>query len=507
MIDPQRECLPEWLRQRTRLTGSRLAVIAEEVTWTYRELDERATYTAGQFAALGVTSGDRIAILSWNCPEYVVVVHALARLQATLVPLNARLSETELAWQVGDADVRVLVHDPSHAEVARGLANNRPALTTAILAKPNDRGVLAGIDAVSVSACDSVALDQPHSIIYTSGTTGQPKGAVLSYRNYWWSAIGSALNLGLREDDRWLACLPLFHVGGLSIVLRSVIYGTGAVIQAGFDASAVNRAIDEEGVTVISVVSTMLQRMLDAHGDRRYPDSLRCVLIGGGPVPEPLLDRAWRLGVPVVQTYGLTETASQIATLAPEDARRKLGSAGKALFHSELRIEREEENVVPGVVGEIVVRGPSVTTGYVNRPDATARAFRNGWFHTGDLGYLDDEGYLYVVDRRDDLIVTGGENVYPAEVEAVLLAHPAVDEAGVVGIPDSVWGQLPVAALKLRAGHQLTVDEVQRFCRERLAGYKIPKEIRVLDSLPRNATGKLLRRVLRDSWGGLGTCQ
>ena len=501
MNDPEREWLPEWLRQRTQLSGSRLAVIAYGVAWTYRELDERATITAGQLTALGVSAGDRVAVLSWNCPEFVVVVHALARLQATLVPLNARLSEVELAWQVDDAAVRLLVYGPAFAETALRLARNRNALMTVMLAESGERGVIAGIEAVNVSPCASIASDHPHSIIYTSGTTGQPKGAILTNRNFWWSAIGSVLNLGIRENDRWLACLPLFHVGGLSIVVRSVIYGIGTVVHPGFTASAVNRAIDSDGVTIISVVSTMLQRMLDDRGYRRYPETLRCVLIGGGPVPEPLLERAARLGVPVVQTYGLTETASQIATLAPEDARRKLGSAGKALFPSELQIERAGERVCAGQVGEIVVRGPSVTPGYVNRPEATSRSFRDGWFHTGDLGYLDDEGYLYVVDRRDDLIITGGENVYPAEVEAVLLSLPAVDEAGVIGVPDPTWGQVPVAALKLKAGCDLTVEEVQRFCCGRLAGYKVPKAVRILDFLPRNAAGKLMRRVLRDNWG------
>src|SRR5438067_1537754 len=315
-------------------------------------------------------------------------------------------------------------------------------------------------------------LDSVQSVIYTSGTTGRPKGARLTYGNHWWSATGSALNLGLRADDRWLACLPLFHVGGLAILLRSAIYGIAAVVHESFDERAVNRAVDEERVTIVSVVAAMLQRMLDARGQEPYPPWLRCVLLGGGPAPRPLLERCAARGVPVVQTYGLTESASQVATLAPEDALRKLGSAGKPLFPTELRVDAPA-----GEVGEIVVRGPTVTPGYVNRPDATARPIRDGWLHTGDLGRLDDEGYLYVVDRRDDLIISGGENVYPAEVEAALLAHPAVAEAGVFGIADAEWGRSVAAAVSLHPGIVVNADELLAFVRQRLASYKVPRHI------------------------------
>jgi O-succinylbenzoic acid--CoA ligase len=322
---------------------------------------------------------------------------------------------------------------------------------------------------------------------------------MLTYGNHLWSAIGSALNLGLREDDRWLACLPLFHVGGLAILLRGAIYGTGAIVHDGFDPARINASIDRDGVTIISVVANMLQRMLDERGDRPYPPALRCVLLGGGPAPEPLLRRCAHLGVPVVQTYGLTEAASQIATLAPEDALRKLGSAGKPLFGTELRIEGPGGvTLASGGDGEIVVRGPTVTPGYFNRPEATAQAIRDGWLHTGDIGYLDAEGYLYVLDRRDDLIVSGGENVYPAEIEAVLQSHPDVLEAGVWGAPDERWGQVPVAAAVLHPGAVVTPESLLAHCRERLAAYKTPARIELRDELPRNAAGKLLRNRLRE---------
>jgi O-succinylbenzoic acid--CoA ligase len=239
--------------------------------------------------------------------------------------------------------------------------------------------------------------------------------------------------------------------------------------------------------------------MLDERGDQPYPSSLRCVLLGGGPAPEPLLQRCATLGVPVVQTYGLTEAASQVATLEPEDALRKLGSAGKPLFGTELRIEDADGAfLAPGAEGEIVVRGPTVTPGYLNRPGPTARAIRDGWLHTGDIGYLDAKGYLYVLDRRDDLIVSGGENVYPAEIEAVLQSHPDVLEAGVWGAPDQRWGQVPIAAVVLRPGVSVTADALIAHCRERLAAYKTPVRIELRTELPRNAAGKLLRNQLQE---------
>jgi O-succinylbenzoic acid--CoA ligase len=292
-------------------------------------------------------------------------------------------------------------------------------------------------------------------------------------------------------------------VGGLSIVFRSAIYGTAAIVHEGFDPDAVNRAIERDGVTIVSVVAVMLQRMLDARGDGPYPASLRCVLLGGGPAPRPLLERCAALAVPVVQTYGLTETASQVATLAPEDALRKLGSAGRPLYPNELRIGAEDgSDAGAGASGEIVVRGPVVMAGYAGRPDATAEAIIDGWLHTGDIGRIDTDGYLYVLDRRDDLIITGGENVYPAEVEAVLLAHPSVVEAGVIGLPDDRWGQRIVAVVRAISGGKTDdlVDVLRAHCRSLLAAYKVPGEIRfVAHPLPRTASGKLRRTELRTS--------
>jgi O-succinylbenzoic acid--CoA ligase len=498
---------PDWLAHRTAVTPARAALVAGGRTWGFAELDAEATSAARRLAALGVRDGDRVATLLPNGAGPAILVHAALRAGATLVPLNLRLSATELAWQLADAAPRVVVVCRETAALFAE-ARRRAELPGTLRAVSLDSGgaqpdlvVLDAVREADVAPRLVHDADAVLALIYTSGTTGRPKGAMLTVGNFWWSAVGSALNLGSHADDRWLACLPLFHVGGLSILLRAAIYGITAEVHDGFDAAAVNRALDRDGVTIVSVVAVMLQRMLDERGDRAYPASLRCVLLGGGPAPRPLLERCARAGVPVVQTYGLTEATSQVATLAPEDALRKLGSAGRALYPNVLRIAPDHGGEPrPGEAGEILVRGPVVMAGYAGRPDATAQAIVDGWLHTGDVGYLDADGYLYVLDRRDDLIVTGGENVYPAEVEAVLTVHPWVAEAAVIGVEDDVWGRRVVALVRLAngidtgpAGAALTAH-----CREALAGFKVPREIRVVaEPLPRTASGKLRRGELR----------
>ncbi len=267
-----------------------------------------------------------------------------------------------------------------------------------------------------------------------------------------------------------------------------------------FDAGRVNEAIQSDGVTIISVVAVMLQRMLTMldreQQDGRYPATLRCVLLGGGPAPLPLLQDCAKRDIPVVQTYGLTESCSQAVTLSPADAIRKLGSAGRPLLPVQLRIMHEGKSVAPGETGVICLKGPSITSGYAERPEATQAAIQDGWLTTGDLGYLDAEGYLYVLDRRSDLIISGGENVYPAEIESILRGHPAVEEAGVYGQADQEWGQVPVAFVKLYEGTTINVEELYNHARQHLARYKQPKTIYIVDQLPRNSAGKLLRREL-----------
>ena len=544
MSEPVETTMPEWLRQRARLTPDRLALLTDKESLTFAELDAQVEAVADRLDEAGVQSGAMVGMLAGNGAGFVKVVHAVARLGAVLAPLNVRLSRDEIAWQLGDLGAQILIHDeanaaalstilerssetgprllslealsnlgaPSRPSSASGRAEQDPsrAPSTELRTGPGraERGAGSGQrrgfdDARDRYGVERFDLSAVQAVVYTSGTTGRPKGALLTFGNHFWSATGSMLNLGLLPEDRWLACLPLFHVGGLSILFRSVLYGIPAVVHESFDAGRVNRAIEDDGVTIVSVVSVMLERMLDARSHAPYPAHFRCALLGGGPAPRALLERCAAAGVPVVQTYGLTETASQLSTLAPEDALRKLGSAGKPLFPNEVRIERGNgETCAPGEPGEIVARGPSITPGYLNRPDESAAALRDGWLHTGDIGYLDGDGYLYVLDRRDDLIISGGENVYPAEVEGVLQSHPAVVEAGVIGIEDLAWGRRPCAVVVVDEERPVTDAELAAYCRERLAAFKVPARFVLrAHALPRNAAGKLQRNVLREQIG------
>jgi o-succinylbenzoate---CoA ligase len=490
---------PDWLRRRADTTPDRLALIAGQQQLTFAALNRQVDLSARWLLSQGVKNGDHVAIHLPNSIAFVTLVHALPRLGAVLVPINLRLTPEEIAWQLADAEVQTFVTTPDSADLVTAMRRQLPAITIIEIDPHTQFGDETQVD--ETTKLESVFNSaSTHSIIYTSGTTGLPKGALLTFGNHWWSAIGSGLNLGVHADDRWMAVLPLFHVGGLSILLRSVIYGITVVVHESFDATTVNESIDGDRVTIISVVSTMLRRMLADRGETPYPDWLRCVLLGGGPAPGPLLETCAQRGIPVTQTYGLTESASQIATLSPEDALAKLGSAGKPLYPNEIMIDGNGQSAAPGIHGEILVRGPIITAGYFQQPDVTEYAFRDGWFHTGDAGYLDEDGYLYVLDRRDDLIVTGGENVYPAEIEAVLSGHPDVDEAGVVGVPDPEWGHRVVGVISCSGQEEPDVEAIRAWCQQRIARYKVPTELRSIgEPLPRNAGGKLLRRTIR-SW-------
>jgi O-succinylbenzoic acid--CoA ligase len=473
-MSPASVSFPDWLASRAFTNPERSALSADGQRWNYAQLDGEATRLARKIASFGVKRGDRVATLLHNQAIAAILPHALLRLGATIVPLNVRLTDRELAWQVENAAPRLMIVD----ERTRSLIQQSAV-------KSVDVAHLAAADEADVGMRFDHPADFTLAIIYTSGTTGRPKGAMLSVANFWWSAIGSALNLGVHDDDRWMLCLPMFHVGGLSIVMRAAIYGIEASILDGFDAARVNAGIDGGG-TIVSVVAVMLDRMIEQRGNRPYPPTLRCVLLGGGPAPSSLLERCEKLGIPAVQTYGLTETCSQVATLSPDQARSHRGAAGKPIYPNAIRIRG----------GEIEVRGPIVMQGYFNEPEASSSAIRDGWLKTGDIGEIDSEGFLRVLDRREDLIVTGGENVYPAEVEAVLTAHDAVIEAAVVGSEDVTWGQRVVAFVRTSA--PIDAESLDEHCRAALAGYKVPREFRFVASpLPRTASGKVRRNELR----------
>ncbi|MCH1625435.1 o-succinylbenzoate--CoA ligase [Fredinandcohnia quinoae] len=477
--------IPNWLEQRAFLTPDRIAIKTETKEITFLQLHNHALKKANQLTYAGVKKNDVVAILMKNSIEMIEVIHALKYIGVITVLLNTKLSNQEIEWQLIDSKTNMLITEASFHEKTIHFDKNRLFIED-----------MPSLPEKAFEVEKTFSIEKTDTIMYTSGTTGQPKGVMQSYGNHWWSAIGSSLNLGLHQDDRWLAIVPFFHISGLSILYKSVIYGITAVIHEGFDAKKANDAIMKYGVTIVSVVSVTLTRMIEELAGRTYPKSFRCALLGGGPAPKPLLEACIEHQIPVFQTYGMTETASQVVTLSPEYSISKLGSAGKPLFPVQIKIERDGIIAEPNESGEIVVKGPNVSIGYFNRPDATSEAIKDGWLYTGDIGYVDDEGFLFVQDRRSDLIISGGENVYPAEIEAILLSHPHITEAGVTGVEDKQWGQVPIAFIKLAEEGILNTDDVIYFCEGKLARYKIPKSIYIVDTLPRNASNKLLRRKL-----------
>ncbi len=484
-----------WLARNARERPRQDALVTEHGVTSYAELEAQVRALAARLRSAGVRPGDRVAALLPNEPLYVALVHALLALEAALVPLNLRLRSRELREQIDAARPALLVAGNDQVDLAVEAAPGSVRVFSAdeINALPESVGPLA----------QRLQLDADQAVLFTSGTTGRSKGVRLSAANQLASASASAERLGVSDDDRWLVCMPLYHVGGLAIVLRSAIYGTALVLQPRFDPLAVARAIEREGIRLVSLVPTMLRRVLDASTFETAPPELRVVLLGGGPIPPDLLESCRKRGVPVAPTYGLTEAASQVTTLAPDEAERGAGSAGRPLPRTEVRILDEAGRELPtGEPGEICVRGPQVMQGYLGHPEDTAAVLVDGWLHTGDIGELDPRGYLRVLDRRDDLIVSGGENVYPAEVEAVLLEHPAVLEAAVIGRPDRTWGQAVHAIVVLVPGARCDAEQLATWLRERLAGFKLPRSFEFARELPRTASGKLRRRALRGAHGG-----
>lgn len=485
----QVEHIPNPLLKRALLTPERTAVSFNGVQYTFKELYDLAHKTAGQLARHGVRKGRFAAVLLGNHMDTIVILLALQLLGAKTVMINNRLTAGEIAWQLRDSGACVLLTGEKFREKIASLRKELPSFSVVT------KEVLFQTPMSEPEIVEEVALDDVCSVMYTSGTTGAPKGVLQTYGNHWWSAVGSALNLGLREDDCWLCAVPVFHISGYSILMRSLFYGMKMVLHERFDEKKTIEDISVEKVTIMSVVTTMLARIVDQLKDGKLPGSFRCMLLGGGPAPLSLLEKCIQKDIPVYQSYGMTETASQIVTLSPEYSVKKLGSAGKPLFPASVKVVDDAgKEAAPYQSGEILVKGPNVAKGYLNYDPSYGRW--NGWFRTGDIGFLDEEGFLYVQDRRSDLIISGGENIYPAEVEEALMSHPRVKDAGVIGVEDPEWGQVPVAFV-VKEG-SVSADELFKFVQSKLAKYKVPKEIYFVGELPRNASRKLLRRKLRE---------
>ncbi len=483
--------MQDWLAARAQTSPDKKALIFDGHSLTFAMLQQQVTHMCARWQAVGIKPGQHVGLLAFSHPLVIVQIFTAMRCDAVLVPLNVRLTVGEIDALLCQSDCEWLLPygDANVLRELRALGHLVPAID----AQKKRVGV----------GCRNreLNIDAPFLITHTSGTSGRPKGAVLTYGNLFYSAMSSAYRLGHQPDDRWLCVLPLYHVGGLSILMRAVLYGIAVDLHERFEVDAINSALDTQPITLISLVPTMLQRLLDSRDS--WPDSLRLILLGGAATSPELLARCRELNLPVATTFGLTEAASQVATTLPEDVYRKPGSVGKPLLFTNVKILDENgERAAPGEYGEIVVSGPTVMQGYYQNPEATAKTLRNGELHTGDIGYLDEDGDLFVVQRRSDLIISGGENVYPAEVERILRQHPAVKEVAVVGVPDAEWGQRVVAAIELEGGVDLTADELLTFSRERLAGYKQPRQVLFVDQLPQTASGKIQRQAVQTLFPG-----
>lgn len=486
-----KQMMPNFLKKRAFLTPDRPAIHFEGTTFTFLEVYDKAYKVAGQLSGAGMQTKQYVCVLLSNHFDTTIIYLAFQLLGVRAVILNNRLTAEELVWQFNDSEVDFLVTERAFSSKYLEMVNNLPKVTAILKEELFEEKFVEPI------IVNEVSLDDVCTVMYTSGTTGHPKGVIQTYGNHWWSAVGSALNLGLSESDCWLCTVPLFHISGYSILMRSIIYGMKMVIHESFHESKAIECIQTEKVTIMSVVSTMLIRIEDELKDGRFPAEFRCMLLGGGPASKSLLERCVAKGIPVYQTYGMTETSSQIVTLSPEYSFSKLGSAGKPLFPSQLKIiNASGEEAKPNEAGEIVVKGPNVTIGYLNREEETANKLVDGWLSTGDIGYLDEAGFVYLLDRRSDLIISGGENIYPAEIEGVLISHSDIADAGVIGVKDERWGEVPVAFVAMKADGP-SEEEIIQFCLKKLAKYKVPRKIYMIDEIPRNASKKILRRELR----------
>ena len=498
----------DWLARRAVLSRDKLAVtdLTSGAELTYRQLDERATRLANCLRdTMRVRSGDRIAVLSLNRAGILEAFFAAAKLTAVLVPLNYRLTAAELGYIVEDCQPKVLIYEKAFEGIvnelqARGVIHH-------VLAFDDDAMSICYEQALADSNAESIEVEafdaeMPALIIYTSGTTGHPKGAVLSHRMLAWNSINTHLAWDITSSDITTVHAPLFHTGGFNVLtLPLLLAGARIIIMPNFDATRVLEVIEQYRCTIFFGVPTMFQMMLESPAFQTTDlSSVRYFISGGAPCPVPLIEAYQRRGVSFVQGYGLTEVGPNCFKLGIEDAVRKAGSIGFPMLHSAARIVDSTNGggeVAPGEIGELVLRGGHVCSGYWRNEAATTAALCGDWFHTGDLARQDEEGYYYIAGRAKDMIISGGENIYPAEVEAVLHAHPAIAAAAIIGIADAKWGEVPVAVVVLRQA--ATPDEITGFCSTRLARYKLPKRIFFVADLPLSASGKVLKRTLKES--------
>jgi len=502
----------DWIKRHAERTPDRLALVDAHTgrTFTYAQFNERANRLASFLKdTLGVERGDRVSILAQNSSDYYEVLFACGKMGAVLNTLNWRLTAPELEFILNDCAPRVLIYEAMFSEAVETL---RPRIgcehyvvmgNVAPEGEHTYEGALAAGDPAGVPLPE-LPYSDTWAILYTSGTTGRPKGALVTYGNFFYNAVGMGAAIDLTSQDVNLNVLPTFHAGGLGLYAGPILHAGGAlVVMRAFEPGAFLRLIEEWRVTKLLLVPSIYLMLA------QYPDFDRHDLSsvvhwgsGGSSLPPSLVQQFAGRGIVIQQGFGMTETGPTVFIIDRENALCKAGSVGKPVLHTDVCIMDREGHVLgPNQVGELCIRGGNVTTGYWNRPEATAEAIVDGWLHSGDAATCDDEGFYYIVDRWKDMFISGGENVYPAEVENVIYHHPAVAEVAVIGVPHPRWQEVGRAVVVVKPGQSLTEAEVIEFCQGKLARYKIPKSVVFVETLPRTAAGKVLKRELRQQYG------
>lgn len=489
---------------------SKIAIVFEDRRITYGELNERVNSIANAFIDKGIKKGDRVAILLYNCNEFVELLFAAAKIGAISVPINYYLSIPEVKYILNDSGSGTLVFGKEFSELVNSLRQGTEVKDYIYLGKDlpswaiNMKEFYDNYPTTEPQMSWEVTFDDILVLIYTSGTTGRPKGAILTHGNIFWATINHILVNEYQGSDVMLLAVALFFAGSLIPNAFTFLHlGATLVLEKEFNPERALRVIEKEKCTQIMGVPTIWKFISDLpEFETANLDSLKGGLTGGAPVPVPLLEKYQKKGIRFSQGYGLTEGGGTNLTLRPEDAFRKVGSTGHPHMYEEVRLVNEKGEDVPiGEVGEVIIKGSGVSSGYWNDPEITANTIKDGWFHTGDIAKMDEEGYYYIVERKKDMIISGGINVYPAEIEDVIYGNPKVAEVGVIGVPDEKWTEVPKAIVVFKPGQEMTEEELIDFCNGKLAEYKIPKSVVFVDGLPRSGSGKVLKRVLREQHG------
>jgi len=513
----------EFLTIATAICPDKEAIVFEDNRFTFSQLSERVNRLANALTTMGVEKGERVALLHVNCNQCIEGYFAVAKLGAIYVPLNFRAKQHELSYMINTAEAHTVIVGERYLELIDSIRPEMPSVKNYISIDSPHEGMVYYEDALAVASDDEVFTeigdDDTTILMYTAGTTGFPKGVMLSHNSFSIYVLENVTPADPTVDESNILTVPLYHVAGIQAMMAAIYGGRMLVMERQFEPVEWMELVQKEKIGRAMMVPTMLKQLLDHPDFEKYDlSSLQVITYGAAPMPLPVIKKAMEVfpGVSFINAFGQTETASTITTLSPEDhvitgteeekekKLKRLTSIGRPMSDVEMKIIDEEGNELPvGEIGEIVARGPRVMSGYWKEEDKTAKTIdKEGWVHTGDMGYVDEEGYFFLAGRNTDMIIRGGENISPEEVEGVLHQHPKIEEAAVIGVPDDDWGEVPICVVVLKEGEEATDDEIMEHCRQALASYKRPRSVIFTKELPRNPMGKVLKRVLRELHGG-----